>query len=489
MAKLTKLQDTWKRGAKQDIPRTQMPEGSAWSLVDYIPDLDAPLRKRGGWAYSSSSLSAVSASTASATYVFHVRYAPFVAAAKLCVFDEDGRLYTVNTSTNAVTDIGAAVTPLQTAFHGDKLIIPASGGATGVKYYDGSTLGALSASAPCAKYTTVYRDRTLLANTNAQPRYVYFSGAGDPTSWDTTNGWLQVGAPVTGLAALPGALMVFQDVRTSRIRGFTPPPDSDMQVDDPLFEIGCTDARSIAVTAGFVVFANPEGVYSSNGTNLPTDLTALVGLKRLWQTTMSGYDASTWTIAGGFYRTNYIVTVMNAGTFKDCFVFDLANFRCWRASNMTAACFNGATQISEELWFGLRDETKLAKASPMWAPAAAYKNDGDGTAVAPVLESALYGADPPGLKTWRHVYLEYEMTDAATDNPVLTVSHLKNPSDSYTALSTTLAETGRTRKRLGLRFPSDGLAFKIAQTNASANTFIHALEADVHGREQSRIAQ
>ena len=66
MARLIELQTNWKRGMKQDIPRTEMPDGAAWNIVDWIPDFDAALTGRGGWAYGSNALpTAVTAVTAS----------------------------------------------------------------------------------------------------------------------------------------------------------------------------------------------------------------------------------------------------------------------------------------------------------------------------------------------------------------------------------------------------------------------------------------
>ncbi|HEY5990917.1 MAG TPA: hypothetical protein VIV12_31655, partial [Streptosporangiaceae bacterium] len=218
------------------------------------------------------------------------------------------------------------------------------------------------------------------------------------------------------------------------------------------------------------------------------DLTRAAGIKRYWQSILTGYDSSTWTLSAGFYQNNYVISVMNGSTFVDAFMFNLEGYTAVRLANMTAIAFANATQIAEELWFGLRDELRLGKFSTVFTPSAAYKNDGDGTAVVPVLETPLYGANPPAQKSWRFAYVEYDCRDAATDNPVLTVSYAKNPGDAYTALSPTLAETtNRGRKRISLRFQSDGLAFKTAQSNASSVTRIYAVQADVHAREQSRL--
>jgi hypothetical protein len=59
---------------------------------------------------------------------------------------------------------------------------------------------------------------------------------------------------------------------------------------------------------------------------------------------------------------------------------------------------------------------------------------------------------------------------------------------SYTALGTTFAETTeQTPRRFTLGQSNFGMAFKVTQTNASADTRIVRLRAEVHEREGSRV--
>ena len=81
MANLAALQSQWTRGMKQDGSRDDLPKGSSWSLVDWIPDLKAKLRKRGGWAYGSDAFTGVHAGSDECVAV---TYADFIAGAKLC---------------------------------------------------------------------------------------------------------------------------------------------------------------------------------------------------------------------------------------------------------------------------------------------------------------------------------------------------------------------------------------------------------------------
>ena len=131
---------------------------------------------------------------------------------------------------------------------------------------------------------------------------------------------------------------------------------------------------------------------------------------------------------------------MDGSTFKDCFSFDIDARNVTRHSNIKALAFGRAVTVGEELYFGLKPAGRLGKYSTIYSPASGVKNDADGTAVTPILETVLF-RDRPGKKTWRSLYVTYDMRDAASDNPILTVSYIKNPEDAYTALSTTLAES------------------------------------------------
>lgn len=476
---------------RQDQPRDRMPDGSVWNMVDWIPDLGAPGRKRGGTSYASPDISGVKAT---ASYIAAVAYAPYSGGAKRIAIDEDGELYTVASSSSA-TDIGAAVVPLQTpVFHAQKLIIPANDGTTAPKYYDGTTLGDLAGSPPAAKYAAVYADYTVLANTNAKPTYLYFSGPADPTTWNTTTGFLSVSQPITGLAALPGALLVFMADQTARVTGAAAPPGTDMSKKDPLFNVGCSDARSIATYDQYAIFCNALGVWRSNGALVPEDMTWAAGLSNYWRDLMSAY-ASTWTIAGGVIRSYYVVSVMDGSTFKDAFMFDLKSSRAWRVSNFKFVGYAHAVGVTgEELYAASRAAPRVHSLTSIFAPAAGVKNDADGTAVTEVLESAFYTGKQAGRKDWRCLYFSFDKRDAASDNPTASISYMRNPEDGYTALGT-LAETSNLSdpSRLwlggstGQGLSASGIAFKWQGNNASSDTRLYRVEAEVAEREAGRV--
>lgn len=489
MGKVEPFQLTWSGGMRRDDPRDNMPEGTSYNLVDWIPDeLGSPLAKRGGWSYESND---ISATKGTASYVINGIYAPFAAASKNLCHDEDGELYSI-AANGTVTDIGASLVTRSQTFHRDQVIICSSTGAAAPKYYNGSTLGNLGGSPPSAFYTDVYKDRTVLARTTAQPPRVYFSGAGDPTSWDTTYGYVDADFPVTGVASLRNALIVFSSQQVERIIGSTPPPGTDMSR-QTLFRPGCADNRSIFVADDTCFFANPTGLYQTDGAAI-VDVTERGGMKRYWVEQMASYTTS-WSIACGRFRNWLLVSIMNGSSLVDAFMVHIYNRTWLRVSNLKATSFWSSVDLNPETYFGLRGGPRVCEVSSMWAPAAGVKNDADGTAVTPILETPWV---PKGASKAliRDVYLNYDLRDAATDNPTIACSYILSPElTSYAAIADfsgsayTLAETTEmTRVRRNVRHKAYGIAFKLAQSNASATTRLYRVETDEHKREMTSLA-
>jgi hypothetical protein len=471
------------RGMRQDEPRAQMLRGAVWNLIDYIPDLlGAPAVERGGWAYASPDLSTVKATAGSVACVAH---APFTAGAQLVAVDEDGEVYTI-ASVGAATDRGAGVQMIAPAvFHRNLLIMPASNGTSRAKTWSGAALSQVGTGG-IGKYAAVYKDRTLLGNTAAEPQRVLFSPAGAPASaWDTTNAFVNTSAPIRGLATLRNTILVFHDSFAERIRGAVAPPGGDMILENA-FDEGCLDARSIATYGDFIVFANENGIFMTDGATV-ADLTEAGGMTRYWTTVMASWTSS-WTISAGIFRGHYVISLMNGSTFVDCFVVDLDQRIFYRLSNMKAATFAPSVGVAGELYFGLGNTPRVCTLSSIFTPGSSYKNDGDGTAVTGVLETPFtkLGA----LVRLRHAYLGYDLRDAASDNPTMTLGYITSPeATSYTSLSPTLAETtAYSRKRIAISKRASGFAFKLSRSGASADARFYGLELDGHELEGSRRA-
>lgn len=480
MANTALLARGYSRGIKRDASRDQLPAGALWNLVDYIPNvLGAPLRKRGGWGFGSDAFGAGSYAAACA-------FADFTGGSQLIGINDAGELYTVNPATGAVTDKGAARVPVaHTVLHRDTLVIPSPDGALSVKRYDGSAAPAdLAATAPAGTYAAVYKDRTILAAISGQLQRVFFGPGGLPTAaWDTANSYLDASFPVRGLAAMRNVIIVFGRSRSERIRGTTPPPNTDM-VREPLFDVGCIDARTIVPFGDNVIFANEQGIWMTDGA-IPENLAEASGLLPYWIETMAAYTSS-WTLAAGLHRGLYVISIMNGSAFVDAIALDV-NDRSWfRVSNLTVRMFARALGTSEELYFALRDDARLGKLSTIFNPGDSVRNDADGSAVLPIIETPFY-KDRPTLKRWHNAYLNY-MLAAPSTAAELELSYITTPeATAYTALSPTFAELAAVdRKRVPLRFRGRGVAFKLRQTAASADTRIHELEGEMHQLEGSR---
>ena len=480
------LQDKFNAGVKQDLPRDQLPAGSVWYATDVLPNVSAKLRERGGYANSASN---IASSLSTASRIEGGIYAPFVAGAKNLPIDEDGQMFSI--AAGSVSSLSAVgIVKQNPVFHRDKVIIFVAGGASNPKVYDGTTISTLGGSPPTAIYSTVFTDRTVAGNTLAQPQRLFFSAAGNPASWDTTNSYIDFTDPITGLASLRTAILVFSLGNVSRIRGYTPPTvaggSGDFAVDDPLWDVGCSDARSIAYWNDQVVFANGGGIHITDGAG-QDDLTRRCGMKRYWQDTiMVGYD-TTWTITGGVLRDHYIVCVMNGATFKGAAVIDLRGQAWWPATNLDFISMWAQQGAVDELYAGRRGAAWVASLASIFAPASGNKNDGDGDAVIATVETPFYRGKP-GKKSWKRLFFTHYQRDWATDNPTVAVSYVTTPeATSYTSISGTLGElSAEDRVRAALNFSSQGVAFKLTRANAG-DWMLSSIEAEVHTREQTRI--
>ena len=489
MAKVNRLQEEFRRMVR-DRSRNMLAKGDCWTISDAIPNLDAPLRNRGGWHHYSDD---ITPTVATASYVISGIYAELLATPRLVVVDEDGNLARVATDgTGDVTNIGAGVVTLQNPVQlGGRIAIPASNGTTVPRTWDGTTLGDLTGSPPAGKYMGVWKALGLLASSSAQPQRLYFTTADNNLqSWDTTNTFWDFSYPIVGLAPLRNAILVYHDDYTSRLRGSTPPPGGDLIADDPLFNIGCADARSIAFWNEQVVWAATDGLYISDGI-VPSDLTRLCGMKNYWQTLLGGYSPATWTITAGIIRNSYVLSVMDGTTFKGAAIIDLTKNAWVNVTNLDARAMWRTTALDgpERLFFGRRGAARVGELSSMWTPSLTYKNDGNGTAVTMRLEVP-FNEFNVGLDLVRDLYVTYSCDDAsdAISPTTLSVGYTTSPeADTYTSVGSLAASSAHTRKRVTINRTGLGFGVEIALVNASSDTRLWSIGADGYGLEQDRL--
>ena len=469
------LASVFSNGMRRDVDRTELPGGSAYNMIDFIPDeIQAVTGGRGGWTYAGPTMSG-------ATQIQSVGYYP-----------DNGKIIATDQASNAWdvvagTTVGSAAGNDRPFYHRGKLIFAEFAHAP--TYYNGTTIAGLSA--PQAGFGTVYKDHSVLANASGNTNRIWFSAAGDPTTWDTTFGWWDTTNAITGVAATLNAILVFHGGTTERLRGTTPPPGSDMVL-EPFFNDGCIDRFSIAHWQEQVVFASSRGIYLTNGVSV-VDLTAAAQMKNYWASTVAAYDPSTWRIAGGIYRDHYIVSINHNSALVDCFCVNLNDRTMWRFSNLHGGAFlNLTTGTSEKLYMAQWNAGRVAELSSLWSPSSSVKQDADGTNPAPIVETGMFRGfdrlhrrwiESMGKQKWRYCYADYDLRDSASDNPTMTLSYCTSPAGAYTATDRTLAATTSvTRIRRSLS-PTQGgathsqmLGLKMAVNGPYASANLYTLE-------------
>ena len=502
---------------------------ACWVLKDFILRYGAAARGRGGWAHFSSD---IAAQTASASYIKGGVYAAFSNTAgtdadKNLAVDEDGLLFSV--ASNTATLIGAArvlrqnpvfmggaaataATSVSAVFTG-LAIFPDGTGLAVPKKYNGTTLSDLNGLPPKARFATVYKNYLALGNGTSHaisagsaitgvnvyyPYRLWFSPIGDPdvaipatsaeTAWNTLDAWIDFSLPIIGLGATKNALIVFHDGQVSRVRGHTAPPEEDMEVDDPFLRVGLLDPFSITEYKDNVYWCAPEGVFRTDGVVLD-DLTKKGGMIRPWLDMTAGQSVSSYSFATGVIRDFLIISVMNGTTFVDAYMLDLPSSVWTRRTNLDAtSLWTGQINVADELFFGRRGAARVGRLDSIFSVGqSAFKNDGDGDAVVPTLETMYYELGEPGLKRVKRLFVGYELVDYASDNPTVAVSYIENPEEtSYTALAS-LGETAGGYKRVTVDVNDrlHGLALKFAQANAG-DFHLHDIELEVAPQETSK---
>ena len=480
----------WSKGIVRDSPRSALPANAVYDSTDFLLHQPGLAQKRGGTSYAGPAFGA--GATAQA-----VAFAEFPAGSQVVGVNNANALYKVTagatTSLGGSTVAGGIVDKPKLRIGGGKnlLVFPCADGTTSPIYWDGSAAPAsLGGSPPAGKFSEIYKTRLVLAGKSGNENRLYFSPTPDITStWDTTNSWIDCDHAVTGLAALHNALLIFSQGHVERIIGSTPPPGSDMDR-APLGDVGCTDARSIIVQEGNCLFANPRGIWLTNGAGFAS-LTTEGGIESYWQSLLVGYDPSTWTIAAGIQRSFYVVTVTDNSSNYTTLMCNVPRRAWWRLTNIKAKMYAQGVGAQDELYYADQGAPRVVKMSGVFMPSASNKNDADGTAVAPMLETRARGGGP-GLKSFGDGHLSYDMRDAASDNPTLAVTFAKGlEATTYTAAAESpLAETtDLTRTRFSTGVDSQALSVKFTQSNASSKTEIYALEVDERSFPLAREGQ
>jgi len=488
MAKPVSLQSSYDLGIYRDKDRHMLPKGAVWNLVDYLMAHGPPLRGRGAWLAASPDLS----ESGSSTSVPAVAYAPFTAGGQLVAIGSNSSLWKVDSDVSA-TDKGNATVPAQRpVFFKNLLIVPGADGATTPFKYDGSAApSALGGSPPQGVLADVYKSRLLLARSSAELRRIWFSGPGDPEVWDTADGYLDVSRPVTGLAALRNAILVYSTSGTERIRGNTPPPSREMEL-EPLFEQGCVDPASIVRMGDQVIWANAEGVWQSDGAILD-NLTERCSAGKFWRDLMQSYSSS-WTISAGEIFGLYFVSVLQGGTTAETMAFDIDRKTWFRVSNLPTKMFAERIGSSPELYFGHcgASGVRVGSMANFWTNSYSVDSDAFGTGPSSTLET-VYFRGSPGSRRIRNLYLGVDLS-AADQNTYLTLGLVRAPGDeTYDTVTDDAGATfkifptdGYERVKIPLKFKGDGFGLRVSITGPADEVMLYDIEAEIAEQEPSK---
>ncbi len=497
-------------GFQSDIARDQLAGNAAFRLKDYIPQNEAPLRKRGGYGYATADLNGISASAAGGG----LGWAPFQDDPYLLICTDTGKVIrapTPSSSSGVLIAAGGPLTMTHRPFwHRDRMILPASmktAAFTPKKVYStGPTTYALAdigGTPPQARVGASWGDYLILANGylagTLYTRRLWWSSAGNSDVWSTGAGgsWTDFDDAILRVLPMRDFILVWGYSMTWMLRGDTPPPGGNMDIDDLFIGNGTFDGRTVTTYRDSALWANSTGVWKSDGATL-TDLCEQGGISLYWKSLVKdlSFDAG-WGAAAGILNGHYLISFYNAaGTHVTTLACDLDRAVWTEHSNLKAYMYaerstgpGTATAVgAEELFFSHLSLPRAGMLSQLWRPTSTNENDADGTAVQPVLETPYYKLNAASLKRLSRVFLTYYL-EAGGGAPTLEVDVLLDPwHQTYTLLTPSFPVTPSGLQRLEA-FISDkgyGAAFRVRQVGASADTRLAEVELAGHKLEESR---
>jgi hypothetical protein len=482
----------WSRGIVRDLPRSSIPAGGLYICVDFLVDRPGILRKRSPFSYLNGF--STGANTGGVNFVS----APaFPAGVKVVARGADGNLYDVTSGVS----VGAF--PIQTLdqpkLYVDKLIVTSSNGTTAPQKIINTagtvSFAALGGSPPPARLSAVHISRVILGNSAANPNRIWFSPIPNVEStWDTANAYIDTNHSLSALASIQGVLLAFSGEATERLIGNVPPgPTGENMSLQPLGQIGCADARSIAAWGSTIIFASQEGVYVTNGAGFDslTEKPDGSGISSLWRQYYAIVQANGGFISGGVMNRNYYILSMGYGT------TNLATFMCylprkaWVQLSGNQSCTMYAPNLSgvDELYgasMSGHPGNKILSLSQMITGTGGLQ-DADGLAIQPAAWFRMSGTGV-GQKVYGDGHLTYAMVNSG-QNPTLNVFYQTGvkgetafkavPESPLPPTATGIVAGGQTiRKRFSISTDAQAVHVAVNQTGMSATTEIYLLEVD-----------
>lgn len=477
-------------GFTRDIARDRLARGMVWDLADYIPQFaDAPLRVRDGWGWQSNVLPAAAQG---------LIFAPFKAGDRLLAALDSGAVADVSINTVGHTIITPTVpaTRQNPVFYNDNAYVFHKDGTSlpvGISWTGSAFTGvALPASAATGRYGTVYRDRLVSAAPASNDRLIAFAKPSNPvTAWEPKS--VQVTSqPITGIASMRNALLIFHKGSMERLRGATPPdpalsdPTGDMQIEPMWDRAGCFDARSIAYWNDNCLFADERGVHITDG-GIVRNLVAQGGIQSLWRTAFQ----NAVSVAGASFLDFYIVCIRTSDKPPLTLICDIPDRQWFRFTNIDVTCMTTSVGFFDRLWGGSAAHTRVTALSQMFFPnAATISQDADLDYVLPVIETGWFRFGAEARKRLKSLYLSYDVRlSGNAKTTALSVGYIDSPEEtSFRNARRSLNGTVEyTRRRVPISLGAYGAAFRFAQTVPSLDNRIYDLSAQAWSQEDGYL--
>jgi hypothetical protein len=320
---------------------------------------------------------------------------------------------------------------------------------------------------------------------------VYFSARANPRFFTDTTDYHEIpgGAACIGIEGLGNTGVVFTTggvwAITNMAYDLTDAFGNPQQAVEKVNELILWGDPGIAQWRGSIVVPAIDDVYLMGLGAAPVPIsTAIRPLYREY--VQAGYKPGTAAI----HRSHFLLPIINAADeWVDTLVCRLdavssrgelrPSWTRWanHAANSVAFAQRVGSTNREPKLFGLSD-TRITDLSDCFVPAAANKNEADGTTHNLTIITRDFTTRRTGMTVWKYLRARYELTDAASDNPTLTLEYqLGPPSGSWTLVSGNAPESDGTDDyewTPGER--AQAIRFRIKSSGPAAKAVLRSLE-------------
>jgi hypothetical protein len=495
------VQNDFTAGMVRDVPIHEIPPNAAYTLHDFLTNEHGELYQRGPFTKWSS---LTGFSGANGPRGIYLAYYPTTSNQEVVLVNAaDANIYLATPTTSSLVGSGFNGGVPSWAFYLDKVIVAPGGGSGAAAapkkiVWNGTTatLSALGGSPPNMNHICIYKSRLCGGgDITSHPNRLYFSPvpAIDGT-WDTTNSWIDCEHNIKGVVGLRNMLLVFGDSGVERIIGDTPPPGTNMDrtTISNIGLNGINGAACITVWNDNAIYANTAGVWMTNGTAAPVDLTVIGGIKTLWKSL--NITSSSSTVSLGIFRDTLMIGC-SSSTMPGILCFDLIRKSWYILGGQGAALGAGITPLqfaegslssTDELLFvdpvfGYSPVQVSTAFAPTGSPYADPSNGRSVVLQPQVVTRAFAGSGLVNRKRFTFARLTHDLTDPASNNPTWTVTPhfgLEGATSRAATVFSKNTTTQRNRAQLFAEAQACQLDIKATSGNLASVAKIYALEVE-----------